>query len=78
MPDNNPGKLHITDFLFQSINENSLLEEFDCDDADINEFLKEDALQYEKEKMASTYLFVDDEQMIVAFFSASNDCLKDT
>jgi GNAT superfamily N-acetyltransferase len=54
-----------------------VLHHFDCDDPDINEFLREDALNYQLQKIANTYLFIDDNDDIVAFFSVSNDCLND-
>ena len=52
------------------------LSSFDCNDDNINEFLKEDALLYQKEKMANTFLFMKEDE-VVAFFCVSNDCLND-
>jgi hypothetical protein len=52
------------------------LSKFDCGDADINAFLKDDALDYQKEKLANTYIFHFDYKPI-AFFSLLNDCLHD-
>lgn len=67
----------LSDFLFVQLAEGSDLSAFDCNDADINGFLKDDALNYQKDNMANTYLFLNDKQEIVAFFSISNDCLND-
>jgi GNAT superfamily N-acetyltransferase len=69
--------LELSDFTFTILDKEILLHRFDCDDADINEFLHEDALRYHMQKIANTYLFLDDEREIVAFFSISNDCLND-
>ena len=50
--------------------------EFDCGDSDINEFLKQDALNYQQERMANTYVFHRN-KVVIAFFSILNDCLHD-
>ena len=67
----------ITDLFFTPLTPDIDLSSFDCDDKDINEFLKEDALNYQKEKMANTYVFLNDNGDVKAFFSISNDCLND-
>ena len=48
--------------------------EFDCGDADLNEFLQEDATTYLSELLAVTYLVMDAKR-IAGFFSLSNDKL---
>ncbi len=68
--------MSLTDFDFDLLTEEFDLSKFDCDDTDINEFLKEDALNYQKEHMANTYVFHEDKQ-VKAFFSILNDCLHD-
>lgn len=52
------------------------LSNFDCGDADISNWLKEDSVDYQTQSMAKTYLFLDN-QDIVAYFCISNDCLND-
>jgi hypothetical protein len=69
--------LPLSDFYLIPLSSGIDLSGFDCEHSDINEFLKEDALDYQKERMANTYLFLDDNKEIVAFFSISNDCLTD-
>ena len=66
----------LSDFTFRILDETIDLSNFDCGDADINEFLKVDAVLYSKHKLALTYLFTS-ENDVVAFFSISNNCLKD-
>lgn len=66
----------LSDFNFTPLTPDIDLTSFDCEDADINEFLKDDAWNYQREKMANTYLFLDNHE-IIAFFSISNDCLND-
>jgi hypothetical protein len=69
--------LDLSDFKFIQLNSNIVLDNFECGEDDISKFLKEDALQYQMERMANTYLFIDSEDVIVAYFSISNDCLVD-
>jgi len=47
---------------------------FDCGDADLNGFLRDDATRYQEELMAVTYLVKEGDE-IAAFFSLSNDKL---
>jgi hypothetical protein len=70
--------LDLSDFKFIQLNSNVVLDDFECGEADITNFLKEDALQYQMERMANTYLFLDSEDVVVAYFSISNDCLVDS
>ena len=69
--------MELSDFLFTELNDGIDLSNFDCDDTDINEFLKTDSLNYQKQKIANTYLFLGESKKIIAFFSISNDCLND-
>jgi hypothetical protein len=69
--------LDLSDFKFIQLDNNIVLDDFECGEVDITNFLKEDALQYQMERMANTYLFLDNEDAIVAYFSISNDCLVD-
>ncbi|MCQ8180512.1 GNAT family N-acetyltransferase [Methylomonas sp. SURF-1] len=49
--------------------------EFDCDDADLNEFLAIDSVLASQELLTVTYL-VERDGLAVAFFSLSNDAVK--
>jgi GNAT superfamily N-acetyltransferase len=69
--------LELSDFHFTELTDDINLSGFDCDDADINEFLKDDSLNYQKQKIANTYLFLEESGKIALFFSISNDCLND-
>jgi GNAT superfamily N-acetyltransferase len=69
--------LNLTDFSFNELNSEIYLTAFDCGDNDINEFLKQEALDYQKEKLSNTYIFSGTDGGIAAFFSISNDCLID-
>lgn len=68
--------MQLSDFEFDLLSVDHDLSEFDCDDPDINEFLKEDAIHYLNERMANTYVF-HYKNNVVAFFSILNDCLHD-
>ena len=71
--------MDITDFKFVSLGESIVVDNFDCGEESITNFLKEDALLYQKQRLANTYLFLDEgnNNFIVAYFSISNDCLVD-
>lgn len=49
-----------------------LVEEFDCGEGDLNEFLKEDSVNYLEGKIAVTYLLIHDRNL-AGFFCVSND-----
>lgn len=66
----------LSELSFEVLSNEFDLSKFDCGDADINAFLKDDALDYQKEKLANTYIFHFDYKPI-AFFSLLNDCLHD-
>lgn len=69
------------DCSFGSLSDNFFkirLETFDCDNQDLNDFFKEDAVNYSLSLLGKTYLFVLDsnKETIVAMFTVSNDSLK--
>ena len=68
--------MEITNFELHPIDSNVQLAAFDCGDSETNDFLKVRALDFNTYKIASTYLFMEAEN-IVAFFTISNNCLKD-
>lgn len=49
---------------------------FDCGDLDLNDFIRNDALFYQQELLTVTYLFENRDGEIAAFFSLSNDNLR--
>ncbi len=51
------------------------LSNFDCDNEDINDFLKNDALPHQEERIATTILFLYEEK-ILGFCSLATDALK--
>ena len=69
--------MNLYDFTFVKLTGDVNLEQFDCGEEEITNFLKEDALFYQNEKMANTYLFLKEDHEIAAYFSISNDCLID-
>ena len=50
---------------------------FDCGDTDLNEFFAKDSIENTRELMSVTYV-VEDNDMLLAFFSLSNDAIKKT
>jgi GNAT superfamily N-acetyltransferase len=69
--------LSLSGFHFKELTMNINLSAFDCNDADINEFLKDNALNYQKQRVSNTYTFLENEKNVGLFFSISNDCLND-
>jgi GNAT superfamily N-acetyltransferase len=59
-------------------NNNIDLSSFTCGNSDLDDFIKSDAAKYMDNLYAVTYLFIHNEnEKIVAFFSVSNDNLRD-
>lgn len=65
-------KLHIEKLSDDNL---SLTEDFDCRDLDLNEFLKEDALDHQKEHIAVTYLCFYEENL-VGYFTWLTDAIE--
>ncbi len=71
------GIASISNLSLSPLDDSFDLSEFDCGRKDITEFLKDDALNYQKEKLANTYIFhPKDKKTPVAFFSILNDALN--
>ena len=51
------------------------LSNFDCGDKDINDFIRDDAITYQENNLATTTIFIYNEE-IIGFFSAGADSLK--
>lgn len=68
--------MDLSDFTFSSLSNDDILDSFDCEDNEINEFLIEDSKNFQSEKITNTYLFKESHK-IAAFFSISNDSLND-
>ena len=51
------------------------LSQFDCEDEDINDFIKNEALLYQEKKVANTTIFIYNED-IIGFCSIAADSLK--
>ena len=62
-------------FRIYKLSENERVDVFDCGDADLNDFVLNDAQPYRKAKLAVTYTIVDknDNCNVAAFFCLSND-----
>ncbi len=69
--------MKLSDLKFEALSKKVNSENFDCDDADINEFLKMDSFNYKKQMLANTFVFVDDENKAVAYFCISTDSIVD-
>ena len=68
----NPSKLQV-----EKLSDKNLLltKSFDCGDQDLNEFLKDDALKHQKERIAATYICFY-EGKVVGYFSWLTDAIE--
>lgn len=64
----------LADYDFHRLEADTVVGNFSCGNNDLDEFLKEDALDYAHQLLAVTYLFVDGDN-VVAFFSVLNDVI---
>jgi len=67
----------LKDLQFTRLAERNETKNFDCGDDDLNDFIRNDAWNYQKELLSVTYLFEDMQASVAAFFSVSNDLLRD-
>lgn len=66
--------MDFSNFTFRQIDADTQIKSFDCGDADLNDFLFSDAVNYYKSMMALTYLLEDNiEEKTVAYYSLLND-----
>lgn len=66
-------------FTFRQIDADTWIKSFDCGDADLNDFLFSDAINYYKSMMALTYLLEDNEAgKTVAYYMPAQrqDCFR--
>lgn len=61
-----------------TLDEISIKEPFDCGDPDLSVFFIDDAANYQEQMLAKTYVLVDDDDKIVAYFSLLNDKISQT
>ncbi len=69
--------MQIQGFKLLRLTVDSIFKDFDCGDQDLNDFIHHEALNFQNELLAVTYLLEDDIGNTCAFFSLSNDLLKD-
>ncbi|MBR4792742.1 MAG: GNAT family N-acetyltransferase [Bacteroidaceae bacterium] len=65
----------LAQYRIYKLGENELVKSFDCGDADLNDFIINEAPLYRNEKLAVTYVFInkDDNCDIAGFFCLAND-----
>ncbi|MDR7209267.1 hypothetical protein J2W48_001200 [Flavobacterium piscis] len=49
--------MDLSNFAFSLLNDDEILNSFDCEDEKINEFLIQDSKNFQNEKITNTYLF---------------------
>ena len=65
------------DYYIQDLTPETNLEAFKCADGDLNDFLIDEAKDYETELLAKTYLVVNEENGdLIAYFSLLNDTVR--
>jgi GNAT superfamily N-acetyltransferase len=70
--------LNLDDYKLERLISNFDVSLFDCDNADLNDFIKNDALKYQDELLSVTYIWLHDNFKIIAFVSLANDKLTKT
>jgi hypothetical protein len=79
MPQDSPPRnsLHEGGYTLRMLidSEIGILSSFDCGNADLNDFFRNDCLPHRAQLMAETYVFTEDEH-IVALISFSNDSVR--
>ena len=60
---------------FFQLKENYPIKPFDCEDDDLNDFLFNKALLYQKELLATTFI-VEDKERTLGYYSVLNDSLQ--
>jgi len=68
-------KIKLEELDFELLSENNLPEAFNCGDADLNDFVLNDALNHQFQNVAATTLVFYNDQ-VVAFFSLAADCIS--
>jgi len=69
------GKFQLSDIKVSSLSKIYKLDDFDCGDTDLNEFLKKDSFAYQEAQIANVYLVIYNDS-VIGFFSLQNDAVK--
>jgi ribosomal protein S18 acetylase RimI-like enzyme len=69
------GKFQLSDIRVSSLSKVYKLEDFDCSDPDLNEFLRMDSFAYQDAQITNVYLLIYGES-VIGFFSLQNDSVK--
>jgi len=67
-------KIPFSELKFKILDESTELSSFECGDSNIDDFLKNDAKSYQKDRLATTYLVYYGDQL-VGFFSLAAGCI---
>lgn len=65
--------MHLPDYKLVKLDNLTDVSLFDCDNTDLNDFIKNDAINYQTELLSATYIWINDKQQPVAFVSLAND-----
>ena len=60
---------------FLLLSENHTIKPFDCEDEDLNDFLFEEAILYQKKMLATTFI-IENKERTLGFYSVLNDSLQ--
>ena len=60
---------------FLLLSENHIIKPFDCEDEDLNDFLFEEAILYQKQMLATTFI-IENKERTLGFYSVLNDSLQ--
>jgi predicted GNAT family N-acyltransferase len=64
----------LAEYAWRKLERREQIKSFECTDGDLNDFLLDDALDYQSQLMGVTYLWIDEpKDTIVAYYTLSND-----
>ena len=69
--------MYLSDMELIRLTKDTIIKSFDCGDADLNDFILNDAKAFLSKRIAYTFLIIDGEN-IVAYFSLLNDKVAKT
>jgi len=69
------GKFELSDIKVSPLSKLYKLDDFNCGDQDLDEFLKKDSFGYQDNGIANVYLVIFND-MVIGFFSLQNDAVK--
>ena len=65
--------MNLSTYVVRKLRKTSPVAEFNCGDQDLNDFVRNEAIDYQNARLSTTYLLISMEQHVDAFFSLAHD-----